>query len=226
MPQSREESGGAPWVSEGCSREREQQTQRPGVVGEILVVVRVATWARGCSAHQEPDGRSCGRWEPQEAVSRKQCGQTDGLRSSHREWVTGGRWYSPPGPQAQWLDLSLAKGREDVGGREGGSPQASGVGPHWVGVLMSGWSQWGHPRRPAESSTRQGQSLSPRPLAPPSARGCSVLSGHQWGLVFRWRRHLCCCHKREVVLSCCSAQTPRCPEVGPHSGSLQWAATG
>ena len=70
-------------------------------MGEILVVVRVATWARGCSAQLEPHGRSCGRWGPQEAVSRKQCGQTDGLRSSRREWVTGGGWYSSPGPRAQ-----------------------------------------------------------------------------------------------------------------------------
>lgn len=86
-------------------------------------------------------------------------------------------------------------------GREGGTPQASSVGPCWVEVLMSRWSQWTHPGRPAESSTRQGQSLSPRPLALPLAWGCSVLSWHKWGLVFKWRRHLCCCHKRGEVLS-------------------------
>lgn len=65
-------------------------------------------------------------------------------------------------------------------GREGRQPSASSMGPYWVGVLMSRWSQWAHPGRPVESSTRQGQS-SPKLLALPSAWGCSVLSWHKWG---------------------------------------------
>lgn len=47
-----------------------------------------------------------------------------------------------------------------MGGKERGSPQASGVGPGWVGVLMSRWS-------PAGSSQAHGIRYSgkARPLA-------------------------------------------------------------
>ena len=45
-------------------------------------------------------------------MSRKECGQTDGLRSSHRVWVTGARWYSPPVPKpSDWTWHWLKGGR-------------------------------------------------------------------------------------------------------------------
>lgn len=86
-----------------------------------------------------------------------------------------------------------------MGGKERGSPQASGVGPGWVGVLMSRWS-------PAGSSQARGIRYSGK--ARPLAWGYSLLSWHKWGTLCRWQ-HLCCCHKGEVVLTCCLGRQAR-----------------
>ena len=59
-----------------------------------------------------------------------------------------------------------------MGGKERGSPQASGVGPSWIGVLMSRWSPAG-----SSQARRIQYSGKARPLAQsPGPPGLGLLT--------------------------------------------------
>lgn len=81
-------------------------------------------------------------------------------------------WCSSPGPQAQWLDLVWATGREDMGDEGRGSSQASGVGRGWTAVLMQKESPAGELPGPQKLVPWPTHKLPPPPL---SSMALSVL---------------------------------------------------
>lgn len=89
-----------------------------------------------------------------------------------------------PSPQARWLDLALAAGREDMGDRERANLRLLvWTLAGWV-CWCQGGAQWGAPSLQTQVLCQaRSPLLSPWPSL---AWGCSCLSWHIQGTLFRW----------------------------------------
>lgn len=170
-----------------------------------MVAVRAAWWVGGHEWQLAPHDSSCGRGGPRKGVRREEHEQRWFYRSfccSQGGWLRGARVVQSGGAAVSLVTRPSGwTWHWPQGGRtweKGGEPlPASSVGPGLDAGVTPRCS-------PQKAVLWQIQKPLPSSLAL-TVPGLLTPELTHLGTLFKWQ-HLCCCHKGEVVSSCCSTQ--------------------